>query len=204
IGTAQTLNAGAQASISTSSLTLGTHLITADYGGDANFAISNGSLSGGQVVGSTIQFSAASYAVSETGPRVDITLTRGGNVTSSASVNFVTNDGAGLTNCDVINHIASPRCDYINTLGTMTFAAGETSKSFSVAIIDDSYAEGAETFTISLNNPSGAGWGTQTTATVTIIDNDLVTGPNRIDQAGFFVTEHYYDFLNRFPDSDVF
>ena len=66
---------------------------------------------------------------------------------------LATNDAAGLTNCNVFNGIASPRCDYINTLGTMTFAAGETSKSFSVAIIDDSYAEGTENFTVSLNNP---------------------------------------------------
>src|SRR5437773_12571885 len=127
-----------------------------------------------------MQFSAASYTVSETGPRVDITVTRGGNVTSSASVNFVTNDGAGLTNCNVFNGIASPRCDYINTLGTLTFAAGETSKTFSIAIIDDSYAEGPETFTIGLNSPSGATLGTQATATVTIIDNDVTNGPNPI------------------------
>src|SRR5258707_2500352 len=57
-------------------------------------------------------------------------------MTSSASVNYATNDGAGLTNCNVFNGIASPRCDYENTQGTMNFAAGETSKSFSVAIVD--------------------------------------------------------------------
>src|SRR5205807_7800850 len=38
-------------------------------------------------------------------------------------------------------------------------------------------------------------------ATVTITDNDSATGANPIDQARFFVTEHYYDFLNRQPDS---
>src|SRR5207253_3847156 len=44
--------------------------------------------------------------------------------------------------------------------------------------------------------------GSQATATVTIIDNDSSPGANPIDQAGFFVTEHYYDFLNRLPDAD--
>src|SRR5216684_5072587 len=92
--------------------------------------------------GGTIQFSSSSYPVGEGDGRVNITLTRGGDTTSSASVNFATNDAAGLTNCNVFNGIASPRCDYENTIGTMTFAAGETSKSFSVAIVDDSYAEG--------------------------------------------------------------
>ena len=148
----------------------------------------------------TVQFSAASYTVSETGPRVDITLSRSGDTTSSASVNFATNDAAGLTNCNVFNGIASPRCDYINTLGTMTFAAGETSKSFSIAIVDDSYAEGNETFTIGLNSPSGATLGAQSTATVTITDNDGSNGANPIDSTNFFVRQQYIDFLGREPD----
>jgi hypothetical protein len=152
----------------------------------------------------TVQFNAPSYSVSEGSPRVDIALTRSGDTTSSASVSFVTNDAAGLTNCNVFNGIASPRCDYINTLGTLTFAAGETSKSFSIAIVDDSYAEGNETFTIGLNSPSGATLGAQSTATVTIIDNDATNGPNPIDNTNFFVRQQYIDFLNREPDPPGF
>jgi hypothetical protein len=152
--------------------------------------------------GGTIQFSSASYTVSETGPRVDITLTRSGDTTSSAAVNYATNDGAALTNCNVINGIASPRCDYINTLGTATWPAGDaTPKSFSIAIVDDSYAEGSESFTIGLNSPSGTTLGTQSTATVTITDNETVNGPNPIDNTNFFVRQQYIDFLGREPDS---
>jgi hypothetical protein len=147
-----------------------------------------------------IQFSSSSYPVNEGDGRVNITLTRTGNTTSSAAVNYATNDAAGLTNCNAFNGIASPRCDYENTQGTMDFAAGETSKSFSVAIVDDSYAEGNETFTISLNSPSGATLGAQSTATVTIIDNDATNGPNPIDNTNFFVRQQYLDFLGREPD----
>ena len=152
----------------------------------------------------TIQFSAASYSINEGDllGHVNITLTRGGDTTSSAAVSFATNDGAGLTNCNVINTIASPRCDFINTLGTATWAAGDaTSKTFSIAIVNDSYAEGPETFTIGLNSPSGATLGAQSTATVTIIDNDAVNGPNPIDNTNFFVRQQYIDFLGREPDS---
>jgi hypothetical protein len=149
----------------------------------------------------TVQFSSSSYAVSETGPSVDISLTRAGDTTSSASVSFATNDGAGLTNCDVINHIASPRCDYENTIGTATWAAGDaSSKVFSIAIVDDGYAEGSETFTIGLNSPSGASLGAQSTATVTITDNEATNGVNPIDSTGFFVRQQYIDFLGREPD----
>jgi hypothetical protein len=154
----------------------------------------------------TVLFSSASYAINEGDPngRVNITLTRSGDTTSSASVNFTTNDAAGLQNCNVINGIASPRCDYINTLGTMTFAAGETSKFFSVAIVDDSYAEGNESFTVNLSSPSGATLGAQSTATVTITDNEAVNGANPIDSTNFFVRQQYIDFLGREPDPPGF
>jgi hypothetical protein len=131
---------------------------------------------------------------------VSLTLTRSGNTSGAASVGFATNDAAGLTNCNVMNGVASHRCDYINTMGTMSFAAGETSKSFSVAIVDDSYAEGSETFTIALNSPSGATLGAQATATITITDNDATNGTNPIDGTNFFVRQQYIDFLGREPD----
>jgi hypothetical protein len=160
------------------------------------------------VAAPTIQFNSSSYTINEGDPngRVNITLTRSGDTTSSASVDFVTNDDAGLTNCNVFNGIASPRCDYTNTSGTATWAAGDASaKTFSIAIIDDSYAEGNETFTVGLNNPSGSTTlGAQSTATVTIIDNDATNGPNPIDSTNFFVRQQYIDFLGREPDPPGF
>jgi hypothetical protein len=135
---------------------------------------------------------------------VNLTVTRSGNISATSSVGFATNDAAGLQNCNVFNGVASPRCDFINTIGTMTFAAGETSKSFSVAIIDDSYAEGNETFTIGLNSPTGATLGTQSTTTVMIVDNETTTGPNPIDNTNFFVRQQYLDFLGREPDPPGF
>ena len=156
---------------------------------------------------SSIQFSSASYTINEGDPngRVNITLTRSGDTTSSASVSFATNDSAGLNNCNVFNGTASPRCDYENTIGTATWAAGDASaKTFSIAIVDDSYAEGTETFTVGLNSPSGATLGAQSTATVTITDNDATNGPNPIDSTGFFVRQQYLDFLGREPDPGGF
>jgi Calx-beta domain/Beta-propeller repeat len=147
----------------------------------------------------TIQFDSATYTVNEGSPRVNLTVSRTGDTTGSASVSFATNDTAGLQTCNVINHIASQRCDYLNSVGTLTFAAGETTKSLSVAIIDDAYTEGDETFTVSLSNAS-ASLAVPATATVTIIDNDQPSGPNPIDTASFFVRLHYLDFLHREPD----
>jgi Calx-beta domain len=152
----------------------------------------------------TVQFSSASYSVSEGSPRVDITLSRSGDTTGEATVRYATNDEAGLQNCDMVNGKASPRCDYETTIGTVQFAAGETSKSFSIAIVDDSYAEGDETFTVSLTGASGATLASQTVASVTIIDNDSANGADPIDDTNFFVRQQYVDFLGREPDPPGF
>src|SRR5205085_2408425 len=75
---------------------------------------------------------------------------------------------------------------------------GDTSKSFSVPIIDDSYNEGNETFRVGLTDSSGTALGTP--ATITIVDNDTVTGPNPIDTSNFFMRIQYLEFLNREPE----
>ena len=52
--------------------------------------------------------------------------------------------------------IAEAGSDYTAASGTLTFAAGETSKTVAVGIISDSVSDGGETFKFLLSNPSGA------------------------------------------------
>jgi hypothetical protein len=149
----------------------------------------------------TIQFSAPNYPVSEATPDAIVMVTRTGNTSAAATVNYATSDTSGVNNCNVISSAASSRCDYLATLGTLQFSANETSKTISIPIVDDSWKENTENFTITLSNPTGATLGTQASATVTITDNDPVNGTNPIDASSFFVRQHYIDFLNREPDA---
>ncbi|MDQ3820483.1 MAG: DUF4214 domain-containing protein, partial [Acidobacteriota bacterium] len=103
--------------------------------------------------------------------------------------------------CTVINGVASSRCDYASTVGTLRFDAGESNKTIFIPIVNDSYAEGPESFTFKLSNPSGVSLSAFSTATITIIDNDSTTGGNPIVDNSFFIRQQYIDFLGREPDS---
>jgi hypothetical protein len=139
---------------------------------------------------SQIQFSSAAYSAAESANLATLTLTRTGNTGVAASVDFSTSDGS-----------AQQRSDYTVSAGTVTFAAGETSKTITVLISNDVYDENNETVNVTLSNPVGAAVGNPGSATLTITDDDTgVASTNPLDNAQFFVRQHYYDFLNRDPD----
>jgi hypothetical protein len=111
----------------------------------------------------TVQLSSATYSVSETGSTVTITATRTGGSDGAVSVAYSTTDGT-----------ATATADYTPASGTLTWNDGETgNKTFTVTILDDNIREGDETFTVTLGTPmGGVTIGTQSSATVTIQDNE--------------------------------
>lgn len=137
----------------------------------------------------TVQFNNASYSVQEDLGALTITVTRSGDSSGAAMVDYSTNDGS-----------ATQKGDFEYAAGTLTFAPGDTSKTFQVLINEDMYLEGNETFGLTLSNPTGATLGQQSTATVSIIDDSPESVTNPIDDAQSFVYMHYHDFLNREPD----
>ncbi|HKR02470.1 MAG TPA: NF038122 family metalloprotease, partial [Pyrinomonadaceae bacterium] len=148
----------------------------------------------------TLQLNQASYQVSEGGGNIGVVVTRT-DVSGTASVNYATSDTFPISqNCQATGTgIASSRCDYATSIGTLQFAAGEASKTIFIPIVDDNISDGNETFTITLSNPVGAGLGATTSAPVTIVDNANTAG-NPIDTVPFFVRQHYIDLLGREPD----
>ncbi|MGI9124765.1 MAG: Calx-beta domain-containing protein, partial [Mycobacterium sp.] len=69
------------------------------------------------------------------------------------------------------NGTATAGSDYTAANGTVSFAAGETSKTVNVAVAGDTAVENDETFTVSLSGPSGATLG-DASATGTIRNDD--------------------------------
>jgi Calx-beta domain len=156
------------------------------------------------IPGGVFQFGRDISTVFEGSGHINITVSRTGQLTQAATVDFATadNDPNHLLPCSQVTGNASSRCDYEATSGTLQFAPGDSSKTFTVLINDDSFVEGDETAKLILSNPTGdSALGPQSTATLKILDNDI-TSPttNPIDGAQFFVTQHYHDFLNREPD----
>ncbi|MCA1621346.1 MAG: hypothetical protein LC795_18990 [Acidobacteria bacterium] len=143
---------------------------------------------------SSVQLGAATFGVNESARKVLVNVTRTGNTSAAAAVNYATADGT-----------ASRLRDYTQTLGTLVFAPGETLKTVTVFVTNDVFAESAETFTFALSGASGATLGSPGSATVTITSDDATTGANPVGDtafsADFFVRQHYVDFLNREADA---
>ncbi len=114
--------------------------------------------------GGAIQLSAGAYTVAETAGSVVVTITRvGTSLAGNVSVSYATGNGSALAGLD-----------YTARAGVLTFNAGETSKTVSIPILNDTLVEPSETFTFTLSNPTGgAKLGTPTTATITITDDDV-------------------------------
>ena len=80
----------------------------------------------------------------------------------SVSWNTVTETGVGVATADT---------DYDGASGKLTFAIGETTKTITVAVLDDEQAETDETFKVVLDRPNNATQG-RSTGTGTIEDDD--------------------------------
>ncbi len=85
---------------------------------------------------------------------------------SPVTVNYATANGT-----------ATAGSDYTAISGVLTFAAGEISKTVTVAVLGDTLVEADETFTLTLSNPSGASLGSISTTTATIVNDDIGTTP---------------------------
>jgi hypothetical protein len=147
----------------------------------------------------TVQFSAREFRAQEGAGVATLVVTRSGDSSAPMTVNYSTALWVGTPGPGS----AWDRNDYTYTLGTLRFAAGETSKEVQIFLTDDALVEGDELLSVALSAATGgSSLGTPNATTVRIIDNDTApTTVNPIDDTAFFVRQHYRDFLGRDPDA---
>jgi Zn-dependent metalloprotease len=126
--------------------------------------------------GGALKLSAATYAVKEAGPVATVTVQRTGGAGSGVSVDYATSNGS-----------AAAGSDFTAASGTLSFAAGVLTKTFTVPITNDALAEGPETFNVALSMPrGGATLGAPATAAVTITDDEPMV---QFSLAGYTASE---------------
>ena len=158
---------------------------------------------------SLIQFADSEFSIGEGLGHIDVTVTRTGDVSGTATVNYNTFDffqapPASPTPTPTPEPLATQKSDYEIALGTLRFEPGETSKTFRLLLVNDTFDEADEDIDLQLSNPtgSGVGLGSPNTARIKILDNDAgAPTSNPVDDPAFFVRQHYLDFLNREPDA---
>ncbi|MDL5054125.1 Calx-beta domain-containing protein [Oscillatoria laete-virens NRMC-F 0139] len=112
-----------------------------------------------------VRFSAASSSVQESTGATMLAVTLSVTPVQSVTVNYQVTGGTAINGAGT---------DFVLVPGQITFAVGETSKSLSVSVNDDSLDENNETVLIGLSNPVGAVLGTPDTHALTILDNDAL------------------------------
>ena len=143
----------------------------------------------------TVQFSRSSFEVPESAGSVTVTVTRTGVTTGTVTVDYTV--GADDDGTDT----ASQSSDFTFTSGTLTFAPGETSRTFVVLITQNSFVQGMHEAKAVLSNPTGgAALGKPSRASLEIDDDDVEGEENPNDDHKNYVRQHYHDFLNREPD----
>jgi uncharacterized delta-60 repeat protein len=112
--------------------------------------------------GCLIEFVNPTYTVNENSGSANIAVRRTGSNSGSVSINYLTSNGT-----------ATAGLDYVAQSGAVTFGPGETNKVIQIPVTTDAVSESDETLTVTLGNPvGGVVLGSQSSAVLTIVDND--------------------------------
>lgn len=118
-----------------------------------------------------LQFSSPTYSIGEAGVQATITVSRTGGSTGMVGVSYATVAGGNATG----GAACGGTVDYVNTSGTLSFPDMNASQSFNIPICNDTLNELNETVNLAISMPTGgATIGAQSTAVLTIVDDDPV------------------------------
>ncbi len=122
----------------------------------------------------TVQYAAATSSAAENSTPHTIVVTLSGVASSAVTVDYAVAGGTAT----------GSGTDYTLADATLTFAAGETTKTISFAVVNDTiYEYNGETINLDISNPTVATLGSQTTHTHTITDDDTAPELSIADNA---------------------
>ncbi|HVM46634.1 MAG TPA: Ig-like domain repeat protein, partial [Candidatus Acidoferrum sp.] len=183
LGSPVTLSGGTATSAATSTVTVGTHGVTAIYSGDSTFASSTGTLSGGQTVnafGTASAYRITDAASAAPGPGVADQLTirladqYGNTVTSFSGDKTLTFSGVATNADDGTPQTITSKAGTAVTIGTaeaITFAAGVSSSAGGAAVLTAYKAQTNVTLNVSDGTLSSTAVGGQgLTLTITNVN----------------------------------
>ncbi|MCL4177130.1 MAG: hypothetical protein KJ072_05225 [Verrucomicrobia bacterium] len=120
--------------------------------------------------GGALEFTVAAFTISESGGSATIEVVRTGPTTQAVSVSYATANGTANST------------DYTPASGTLNFAVGQNSASFTVTVTSDSVPEDDETVILRLSNPTGgAELGSRRESVLVIVNDDRAEGPGSVD-----------------------
>jgi len=133
---------------------------------DINFGIQRKPVPG------VLSFKSTAYSVKENGTSTTpITIIRTGG-----------KDGAVTVKLTPSNGTATAPSDYTNTTITVSFANGQTTKTVTIPVVNDTVSESTQTLNLTLSTPSGgATLGTPKIATLTIQDDDIAPTTKKVN-----------------------
>jgi sugar lactone lactonase YvrE len=125
------------------------------------FVIQSALVSNSHPVPTGVSLSSDTLSTGEWSSSVTINVTRTGDVSGPTTVSYATSDGTAVAGAD-----------YTAVSGTLTFAAGETAKSFNITLRPDNIYEGTETFTVALSAPTGGAVLAGASSTLVTVSDD--------------------------------
>lgn len=123
-----------------------------------------------------LSFAATNYIASKGDGTASLTVVRTNGVSGTVTVGYYTVPGT-----------AQPGVNYTAVSGTLTFNSGDTTKTISVPLVNNSLVQGTVSLSVALTNANGATLIAPTNATLSILDDNtgvaFVNGTNYVSEA---------------------
>ncbi|GIY91765.1 adhesion G-protein coupled receptor V1 [Caerostris extrusa] len=133
----------------------------------------------------SLQIERPSYVISEGGGSVQVGVVRVGGSDGQIKVRYQT-----------VPRTAVGKTDFVPASGLLVFEEGETRKTITVQILDDSVREPSKVFEVQLLDPTAGqgvinfrGFGSISKAVVTITDDDMTPGILQVEETTYSVQE---------------